>query len=398
MGKYIRASTKNTLNRYNWVLKMFTSQQAETIILRLLSDFNQNFKDKTPSGIFGNFYKFPIDDGDYDEKRLIRYLFGGLKKFEVWDKPMEKINWEIPFYYKGYRGSFSHEKFGFRVYLDKKIIEKDAIKVSEEIIKIINKALKLSEPIVKDVGRLELSKGEIIINNKLHDIESEYLFFSNLSQIKEKKANIPKAFSIKTPPIKSDFKSWRESEYLADAAYIMFFSLLEHICILGLAFTQNNKVSIGEFARYKWYEKFKMIFSLEVIEFRDFYNYLHKVADNKRNPTSHGYLSKKNTIFNFYFDKAHHRIPMALYDKELLYISGDTQKVNLETLHSFLKLIRKHSKTRNMMFYLDSGLDVSYDKSTLIEYRTLMSLTQKSAKDYIENLCRNSDDMANMDW
>jgi len=137
--------------------------QIDIKVSEFLTAFSQDTQ--LESGIFSNYHKFPLYEGDYDEKRLIRYIFKRYKNFTVWDQPMEKINWEIPCVYKGIPISFAHQKFGFRIYVTNELTENRAEKVSKEIQEILNKCLKLIKPEIRSAGLSALSGSEVIVLN-----------------------------------------------------------------------------------------------------------------------------------------------------------------------------------------------------------------------------------------
>lgn len=369
----------------------------EKKIIKLLEDFKQEKEEKLKSGLFTNFHKFSINEGDYDEKRLIRYIFKKFLNFVIWDKPIEKVNWEIPFKYKNINASFTHQKFGFRLYIENKVTQDKAEGLFNEIIGKINIILKLIEPIVRNEGIKSLVKGEVIIENKLRELEEEFNFFLNEAQIKRKKSNIPNTLKLSDRTVNVSFKLYKEAEFLSNATYISFFSLLEHLCILGLAFTNTpEKFNFEDFSRKKWQEKFKIVFPLNVPEFRDYYNKFIDLAKYRRNPTAHGHLDKAYTIFNFYLPEASHRIPMGLYNRELVH--SLKKEDNLTLLKSFIKLIRTNKTTKRWMLYLDRGFDVYYEKGELGEYMHFMKSSSRDVKEYLEYLSRMEDDLGNMDW
>lgn len=193
------------------------------------------------------------------------------------------------------------------------------------------------------------------------------------------------------------FKLYKESEFLSDAVYISFFSLLEHICILGLAFTNTpEKFNFEDFSRKKWQEKFKIVFPLNVPEFNDYYTKFIDLVRYRRNPTAHGHMDNAYTIFHFYLPDANHRIPMGLYSRELVH--SLKREDNLNLLKSFLKLLKTNNTTKRWMMFLDRGFDVYYQKEEIKEYMRYMKSNKNEAKEYLDYMSRMEDDLGNMDW
>lgn len=369
----------------------------EKKIAHQLVNFTQAAPENMTSGIFGNFHKFSINEAYYDELRLIRYLFVKFLNFTVWDQPFEKVNWEIPFKYKTWNASFAHQKFGFRLYIENKMSVEEAQNLFKEIIKIVLSCLKLSQPLIRTEGINCLQKGEIIVENKLSEIEKEFRFFLKESKRKIKKSNVTNSVNLSSPTKPMNFRLYEEGIFLSDAAYVSFFSLLEHLCILGLAFTNApERYEINTFAGKNWQDKFKLVFPLKNPKFTYFYNKFVNLAKYRRNPTAHGHLDKLHTIFHFYLPEARHRIPMGLYDRELFFELK--KEDNLDILVSFLKLIRQSGETKKWLSYLDRGFDIYYEPQVLLEYQAYIQLTHQQAKDYLNWQSRLEDDMSNMDW
>lgn len=363
-------------------------------ITALLKDFTQ---EKEPvSGIFNDFHKFSIDEGDYDEKRLIRYLFKKYLHFTIWDKPFEKVNWEIPFTYKGVPASVTHQKFGFRIYVSNKKDKEEAAKLFQEILHNIDLSLRVAKKDVREIGIASLKKGEVIVENKFRHIENEFTYFLKETKRKQKKSNMPTTLSF--PSVgKINFKLYEQAEYIADATYIAFFSLIEHLCILGLAFTTSSeKYNLESFSKKTWQDKFKHVFPLTDPEFNDCYNKLVNLAKYRRNPVAHGYLDKTYAIFHFYLPEAEHRIPMGLYDRELLFKLKHHE--NLSVLEDFLRLVRTNKQTKKIMWYLEMGFDISYAKDSFKEYEKYMHTSDREAKEYLKYQAHLEDNFANMDW
>lgn len=368
----------------------------EKKIIILLNEFKQDKKDEYPSRIFNDYHKFPIE-GSYDKNRLIRYVFKKFLNFEIWDRRVEKINWEIPFTYKGTNASLAHQKFGFSLYIDKQIKLREATVLKDEILGKTVYALKLIEPIIENEGTKSLKRGEIIVENKFKELENEFLYFlkgyekRKITPIKYK--TITRGHLSVSHPTNSPF----EVRYLSDATILSFYSLLEHLCVLGLAFTDNSeKYDLESFSKKNWQGKFKSVFPLSVIDFNTYYNKLVDLAKYRRIPAAHGHLDKFYTIFHFYLEEANHKIPMSLYNKEIFTNSNENE--NLVWMNSFLQLLRKHTSTKRMMCYIDEGLSVSFEKQSLSDYLTYVKSDSNIAREYIHYNMRLTEDMTNMDW
>ena len=183
--------------------------------------------------------------------------------------------------------------------------------------------------------------------------------------------------------------------YLEQAGYVAFFSLLEHLCILTLAFRnipERNDVRV--FVQKNWQDKFKIVFDLNQKEFKDNYDYLLGVSRYKRNPSVHGLFDKLHSIFYFYLPPARHRVSVGLYDQEVL-LQWRDEKINFKKLDAFLELLSRHRSTKRIWSYIDAGLNVVFGEHT--ENLDIFS-SDKEFEEFLEYKVFQSDNMVNMDW
>lgn len=362
---------------------------------KVLVNFSQP-PNSLESGIFGHFYKHNVS-AHYELWRLIRFLFDDILNFQIADQPVEKVNWEIPFVYLGkYSCSIAHQKFGFRVYVKN---SKKAVKIAKEIVSVLNSALKNAEPLIKDFAEEALSKGEISVENMVKRLTEPYEYFkSQATMLKARVAPIS-TLSLKKP-MPSDwqelFQSMKEVDYLEHAGYISFFSLLEHLCVLILAFRNlPERKNVRDFASKKWQEKYKTVFDLRDKNFKDNFDYLVGLAKYKRNPGAHGFTDKTHTNFYFYLKGARHRIPVSLYGHEII-AGWQNFTLNFKKLDNFLKLLHEHNSTRRIMAYLDTSLNVSF--GTYSAYDELLKCSDDEFEFRLRYLVDQSDNLTNMDW
>jgi len=358
---------------------------SEVKILKLLLNFNQN---KQPHcEVSKNCHKFRIEYSEYDKLRLLRYIFGAICKFNTFDQPMEKINWVVPFTYKEFQCSASHEKFGFYIHIYSHLQLSETEKIFKEIWIILEKALELSEGIVKEAALSKINSGNVIVHNNFPDLEDRYLFFREASK------NV-----IQQDGSNNIYLSKKQFRYHEEAAYVAFYSLIEHLCTLVLAFTSSDmRAKLLSFTKLKWYEKYKIVFPLSVPEFKEFYDYFYDLSKFRRNPPAHGFVDPLFTVFSFYYEPAKHRIPVSVYDGKVISKWHDGVK-NLERLDAFLRLIRSSKQTKNIMKYIDGEFDISFDEHNLAEYKKITLLSDEKFDQYIYAHSAMTDAYANMDW
>lgn len=359
---------------------------------KILKGFSQP-QDHLFSGIFSGFYKHSVQKS-YEKWRLVRFLFDEILKFIVVDQPMEKINWEIAFVYKGkYRCSVAHQKFGFRIYIANEDSKKPE-DVAKEIEEVLEKGLDCSEPIIRQYAIDSLKGGDVTINNRLNELKQVYEYFRDEVVKRKKKIHDTLSLKTKAQDFKKQFELRKEISYLEQAGYVAFFSLLEHLCVLFLAFRnipERNRV--GEFAQKNWQEKFKLVFDLNQKEFKENYDYLIGVSRYKRNPSVHGLFDKLHSIFYFYLPSARHRISVGLYDREILMQWRD-EKLNFEKLSSFLKLLATHKSTKRIWNYLNARLNVIFGKHA----ENLDDFSDREFKEFLKYQVYLYDNLGDMDW
>lgn len=335
--------------------------------------------------------------GDYDIWRLTRYIFADILSFKVFDRPIEKVNWIINFTYKNkYNCKITHEKFGFRIYVTANS-EEEAKNVSENLEKLLHNALFTTMPMIEECAKKALKEGQIIIENKFGELLRTYDYFQKVTLRKRRKSvksiKLAQKNLIKNITIQN--KARLESTYYENASYFAFFSLLEHICLLFLSFRNiPERENIEKFLHLKWGEKFKKVFDINEVEFKDIYDKLMGLAKYKRNPSAHG---GANTVFNFYLEGAKHKVPCTLHDNSIS-IRWNSPEDNFGVMKSFLKLIRKHTSTRNIFAYIEAGMNTSFTKKGSIHNDEISLMSNYEIKKYIEYMSRMYDNHANMDW
>lgn len=371
------------------------SKDTKVQLKKLLGDFSQP-KDSLFSGVFSGFHKHSINKS-YEKWRLARFLFDEILGFKIIDQPMEKINWEVPFIYKKkYYCSVAHQKFGFRIYVAHKNTKKPET-IATEIVEIIEKGLEHSEPIVREHAIDSLKRGDISIDNRLHELKQVYEYFRDEVSSRKRKMGKVSLSLTKNQKInfRKQFKLMKEVSYLEQAGYIAFFSLLEHLCILTLAFRDiPERNNIKEFAQKNWQDKFKIVFDLNQKEFKESYDYILGLSRYKRNPSVHGLFDKLHSIFYFYLPSARHRISVGLYDREVL-LQWRDEKLNFEKLDAFLKLLSRHKSTKRIWGYINARLNVVFGKhaENLDIFRS-----DKEFKEYVKYQVYQFDAMGDMDW
>lgn len=381
-------------------MKSYTRESAEDYIRKLFEDFSQG---KDGNVEFSNGLKtYDFKSEDYDKRRLIRYVVGYINNFKIYDRPIEKVNWEIYFYYKGIPCAVMHKKFGFYTYVDNSLDEKYGSEINTEIQKIILKGLSAAERVVREEAVKDIKLGKIIIENKYHELLRMYQFFKTSSKRKQHddgkkimkmiEENREKKLSAKeleqvVENVKKIMEGYSKPDekirFNEEAAYIAFFSLLEHLCMLCLPFSSSKYTNdVYSFSKLNWSDKFKEVFPLSEKDFKKSYDAFANLARYRRNASAHGYLDKMHTSFAFYFEPARHRIPVAIYDSEII-TKWNNKETNFKELDDFISNIHIHALTRNRMAYIDYPFDISFDKDSVKQYKKINRYTERGLKQFL---------------
>lgn len=382
-------------------MSSYNRTAIEQNISRLFKDLTQgkNGEVKFPNGL----KEFKFKHGDYDKRRLIRYVVGEIKGFKIYDRPIEKVNWEIYFYYKGIPAAAMHKKFGFFTYVDNSLSLEAAEEINSELQELIVKGLSLAERVVREEALENIKLGKIIVENKYPELLRMYHYFKKASKRKpkdntkeieqqilaarEKKPSIKELEEV-VAAIQKLYAEYAKPDdrtrFNEEAAYIAFFSMLEHLCMLCLPFSESKYMKdIYSFSKLNWSDKFKEVFPLTEIEFKKSYDAFSSLAKYRRNASAHGYLDKMHTSFAFYFDPARHRIPAAIYDSEIMTKWND-KDTNFKELDAFIANININPKTKNRMAYISYPFDISFDPVNVRRYKKINKYTDRGLKQFLE--------------
>jgi hypothetical protein len=393
------------------ILDLSKATPTEKKIVELFKDFNQ---DGTPFSLHIHNPKAPtqyfdLKFGDYDKLRLLRYVLHDFTTLRVFDTPYEKVNWEVPFYYQNKQCTVMHQKFGFKLLLEHGLSKQKTKRLHDDIVKRLEKSLDLAQEIVQEAATKALDKGNIIITNKFRSLRNMYEFFRNqaqseqtgdgdgigLDEIRKSKKSI-EAIIEEMQRLSS---ARDKSEYFEQAAYLSYFGMIEHICVLFLPFSKSSHIKDPQafIRRLAWHQKFKEVFPLADKDFKQLYEYLRALSEHRRNATAHGQFDKLNTNFSYYFEPARHRIPMSVYDNKVVARWQD-MSVNFKELDKLMPLLASNPKTKNAYKYIANEFDISSDPASVKQYRSLLSMSDEEAGDFIKHESDVRDAHANMDF
>lgn len=330
---------------------------------------------------------------------LVYFLFVNLLGFEDLGR-FEKIAWSIPIDFNGCAFLIEHRKYGLGLFAhDANKEYKDAT----EIVKKIRSAIKTASPYFEFVASQEARGSKLNVSNNGKMLFERYNFFSEISlgMLKEDKNRI-KEIVDKFPEFEKMVKS-KKTEWMAISAIDAFFSWTEHIFIhLSIL---DGKVLTGEkvadLAKSDWHTKFKNALGLDFPEIKKLYNELTEIRRQLRNYIAHGAFGKNGEAFSFHSRVG--AVPLLLPHQKgkprfILSdnLSFDEHKV-LNTIEKFIKVLWKGKRGPAKLYIQESDLPLILTFAADGTYQKAMKST-KSMKDFLDRLCYEFDQAANMDF
>lgn len=321
-------------------------------------------------------------------------------------RPSEKVAWAITFAYKEVAFRIRFEKFGLFLYSSSEL----AVGFIDNLISTLNHAARVTDRILQPALEQKITNGHVTVRNVFNILNGRYFFFRELAET---------AFASEPPPPvvfhtspdgrltgweQDIFKPEREGFHYGSAAIEAYFSKLEHLFVLLLAFAgfDATKDNLVAFIDSNWSEKMKRIFNFDSDHrAQRLYCQLRNVKESLRNPFSHGAFKKDGASLFV------HMPPLGAVPSRLPQL-GEGERLSFYPLQpvSFGAACNVFDSVDS---YLEDGplrlgysyarrvLDVSFDAESIAEYEAA-SKSDKAFDELIERKVALHDVMANMDW
>lgn len=318
----------------------------------------------------------------------------------------EKIKWSIPVTFKGSSFVLTHLKFGFRVYPAPGVNPS----VTNELIKRLRHAVSLVDGLIQPFAAEQVTSGNITIGNRYGLFRRMYVFLRERAE-EAYKSSPPPPEAIRTAD--GRIVGWRsqpfrpafEGFFLGAPALDAYFSALEHLLILLLPFAgfKTAQDNLVEFVLSSWAAKYKRIVEISADSTgAQIFHALRRVRRDLRNPVFHGGVDESAKHILHFHVPGLGAVPLSVsrYRHSIHY-----SLIPMET-ESFEEVCRtldqaddylRNGPMRLAVKYAESGLDVAFDKSTLLEYASGMQ-SDEAMEEYIEGKSREIDRATNMDW
>jgi hypothetical protein len=313
----------------------------------------------------------------------------------------EKIAWTVPVRFKGIPYLISHQKFGLRIHPANP--SETNRKLEEVMIGRLLHAVHITDALVKPFAEEQVRAGKVTIDNQGTLYRGKYEFFRAKA---EECYERPEKMEGEAPliTINRKFKADREGFFYASAALEGYFSYLEHLLVLVLAFCDFDpaKDNLVEFITSFWTEKFQRIFDLGSDNAAEqVYHPLLQIKEKFRNPLSHGGFDRDATMLYFHVPGLG-AVPMSLSRQaESIHfgfnpIEGVSFKqvcAVLDRADEFFTTGPKRLQTHCVM----SGICISFSEQSVQRYRKAVE-SKETADAFVDYQLIEMDNATNMDW
>ena len=267
---------------------------SETNIATLKSILN-GFSYSDESNIYQNETRVKVEREFLPLPQLVFFLFNKVMQYKLGYRH-DKMHWILYFSYENTKCAVALEKFGLRFYLENK-------GNYENIIKKINKAINyIEKKILQDYVKEQMISGNLSISNHFNQLSNMYYHFREESNKiytkKESDFNINDMSTFLNNMITKNNIGFYNTFSMIEA----YFSRFEHFLAYCLFFNTNRAISIFDFYKKDFSEKFKIIFPLNVPKNKLFYDEINSIKEKYRNTFSHGMFSKNGEPFYFQLD------------------------------------------------------------------------------------------------
>ncbi|MEW6228684.1 MAG: hypothetical protein AB1700_11485 [Bacillota bacterium] len=334
-------------------------------------------------------------------------LFVQMLKYGYWGKG-EKVAWTIPFKYKGERYVVSYEKFGLRIRTPSKGDSKRTM--NQEMVIRLNRAAAIAERLLEPLVKVQVSRGNVSVQNKYHLFNDQYRFFREKAK---------SAFQSPPPPPKvisrsgdgkptgweyAPFQPIREGFFYTQAMLDGYFSLLEHILVLLLPFCDYDPAQddITSLMSSDWTTKYNRIFQPQVNRrMMTLYNALRCIRERYRNTFAHGGYEKKGASLFVHLPHVG-AIPFTL-SKFRTSVNSSVFPIEEPTFDRLCSVIDQFEAVlneepfRRPMAIIRSGLHLHFDEKARAAYKAAVQ-SDKALEDYLDYASYVDATYANMDW
>ena len=324
----------------------------------------------------------------------------------------EKLAYSIPVDFNGTAYLVEHRKLGLGLFAsDPEAKEDDAA----TIVHLIRKAVEAAQPYFEHLANEAAEGSRLNLRNHSRTLYDRYIFFREAFREKQEELEKHKDELIVEKGVSENgidkwqsfrmpvFELRREAGWLGLAAVEAFFSWTEHvfihIAVLRGACTTGREVR--KLANADWSAKIKAALDIDEPQIKDLYDELIVIRRRLRNFVTHGAFGKDGEAFSFHSSAG--AVPLRLPQKRKRQSFRFGSGVDLDPTQAFDIIARFESHLWNewragaKLYIQDYGLPTILSMAADGTYERARS-SKRMMVDFTEQLARQFDDAANMDW
>jgi hypothetical protein len=312
----------------------------------------------------------------------------------------DKVVWTIPFEYKGVQFAFELRKSGLRFMCDRERI------LESLVAEVVGRARSLCRIAAQHLDAEhvppQLKSGNVTFPNYFGALEHRYRFFR--AQAEASFAAVP----VVTADNARDIDAAALSEMLdragdiATACIDAYFSRIEHLLILSVAFTGDvvDRGELLEFLRASWTTKVcTQLKPGEDAELGNLYEELVTIRREWRNPWAHGGFKSGGASFYFHVTGVG-VLPVALSwdERRILDLATPEHSFTraVEAFDAFDRLLRQ-GKLEHAFRWAESGLDLAVDAESRADIRAAMR-SREAFDAFVDGVALRRDMEANVEF
>jgi hypothetical protein len=325
----------------------------------------------------------------------------------------EKTLWQVPFRYDGVEAMLTHEKFGVRLYVGSRGREGDCSKrLGHEIVGKLRAIVRtLERDVLKDLADERLTEGRVTVMNQAVRLRAAYEHFRDEAATMLAASEAQDTKEMGTPGdegglfagVSRHFERLELGSFNAIAAINAYFSWLEHVLVLALAFTdvEPGEGRLMDHIGAKWGDQFRRVFGTQDADARQALARLHEVAETYRNTYAHGGFDKLGATIGIHVDGIG-VVPARLTDVRRsphfeLYPFAPASFANVVSVLDGIDEFLRNGPRRLAISFAESGMDVPFDDESREEFRRATA-TDRTFSEFKERRARMIDDYENMDF
>ena len=345
------------------------------------------------------------------EPYLVYFLLADLLDYKDLGR-WEKLAYSIPIDFNGTAYLVEHRKFGLGLFAADPEAQEDN---ATTIVELIRKAVKAAQPYFEHLANEAAEGSRLNLKNHSRGLYDRYKFLRKIFREKQKEVERQKDERIVEEGVgENGLLKWqsfrmpvielrREAGWLGLAAVEAFFSWTEHvfihIAVLRCACKTGREVR--RLASADWSTKFKTALDIDQPKTKDLYDELTVIRRQLRNYVTHGAFGKDGEAFNFHSNAG--AVPLRLPHRRTRQSFRFGSGVELDPTQVFDVIERFESHLWNgwragaKLYIQDYGLPAILSMAADGTYEAARA-SEQTMVDFTEQLARQFDDAANMDW